>query len=393
MTSNSTTTLSFEAILTLAERESGGYGLADEGLKQRLAALIEWINERGPYTVDQIDAMRRQVQRLLANRLRLAADRRRYLAIAQEKIERPIFIIGFARSGTTLLHSLLAEDPEVLAPQSWHSHAPSPPPGAAPVCAGRIAFVQRAVEQWIDFCPSQSVLHPYVDKGAYQLIEDEELFTLDFRNAYPYHLYRVPSLEGMVILGSDTVSAFRFHREVLQHLQWNTGKDRWVCKGPSAQHHLDALFEVYPDALCVWPHRPLSDIYASHVALRAMVYDAIRGAPNDWASQARAHAQSMKAAFDRLMANSLIDDPRIMHMRFREVAADPIAAVRSIYQRRELTMSPEVESRLRRWLADPENQVDRYGRYPYSYEAFGLDKVWIQNLFADYGKRFGLEDD
>ena len=383
--------LSFETILTLAERESGAYGLADERLRQRVATMIDWINQRGPYSIDQIAAMRPQLQRLLVNRLRLAADRKRYPAIAGEKIERPIFIVGFARSGTTLLHSLLAEDPDVLAPQSWHSLAPSPPPGAMPVCAGRIAFAQRFVERWIDFCPTQSLMHPYVDKGAYQLIEDEELFSLDFRNAYPTLLYKVPTSDPMVLLGSDPAGAYRFHREVLQHLQWNTGKNRWVCKGPSAQHHLDALFEVYPDALCVWPHRALSDIYASNVALRSVIYDTISGRPNDWSNQARAHAQGMKAAFDRLMANSLIDDPRIIHMRFRELASDPIAAVKTIYGRRGLAVSPEYERRLQLWLSDPENHSDRYGRFPYSYEAFGLDRKWIQELFADYSKRFGLE--
>jgi hypothetical protein len=384
-------TLSFESILTLAERESGAYGLADDGLRHRLAAIIAWINERGPYTADQVAAMRRQLQRLLVNRLRIALDRKVYCAIAREKIEQPIFIIGFARSGTTLLHSLLAEDPDVLAPQSWHVLVPSPPSGAAPVCSGRIARAQRAVEQWIDFCPTQSLMHPYIDKGAYQLCEDEEVFTLDFRNAYPYHFYKVPTLDVMVVLGTDQLGAYRFHREFLQHFQWNTGKSRWVCKGPSAQHHLDALFEVYPDALCVWPHRPLAEIYASNVALRAVIYDTINGRPNDWSSQARKHAESMKAAFDRLMASSLIDDPRIVHMPFREVAADPIAAVKKIYECRGLAITAQFESRLRVWLADPENQVDRYGRYPYSYEAFGLDKKWIEDLFSDYSKRFGLE--
>jgi len=70
--------LSFEAIFTLAERESGAYRLADDGLRQRVAALIDWINQRGPYSVDQIDAMRRQVQRLLVNGLRIALDRNQY---------------------------------------------------------------------------------------------------------------------------------------------------------------------------------------------------------------------------------------------------------------------------------------------------------------------------
>ncbi len=98
--------LSFETILTLAERESGAYGLADSGLRQRIAALIDWINQRGPYSIDQIAAMRRQIQHLLVSRLRIAADRTAYAEIAAAKIERPIFVIGFARSGTTLLHAL-----------------------------------------------------------------------------------------------------------------------------------------------------------------------------------------------------------------------------------------------------------------------------------------------
>ena len=137
-------------------------------------------------------------------------------------------------------------------------------------------------------------------------------------------------------------------------------------------------------------HRPLGDIYASNVALRAVIYDTISGRPNDWSSQPKGHAQSMKDAFDRLMASSLIDDPRIMHLPFREVSADPVAAVKKIYDRAGLPVTSEFEKRVRAWLVDPENQVDRYGRYPYSYEAFGLEKAWIEDLFADYSKRFGL---
>jgi hypothetical protein len=385
--------LSFEAVFTLAERESGAYGLADDGLRQRVAKLIDLINQRGPYSVDQIDAMRRQVQRLLVNRLRIALGRKQHPGISEEKIERPIFVVGFPRSGTTLLHSLLAEDPDVLTLRSWHFFAPSPPPGAAPVCSGRIALAQRAVEQWLDFCPTLLQMHPYSDKGAYQLSEDEEVFAFDFRSASPIHLYKVPTLDvAMVMLDSNPVEAFRFHREFLQHLQWSTGRSRWICKGPSAQVHLDALLKVYPDALCVWPHRPLEDIYASDVTTRATVYDTINGRPNDWSGQARAFAERMKAAFDRVMASSLIDDPRVMHIPFRELSADPIAVIRKIYERRDLAPTAEFERRLHAWLADPENLVDRYGRYPYSCEAFGLDKKWIEDLFADYSRRFRLKD-
>jgi hypothetical protein len=383
--------LHFDDILLLAERESGAYGLADEELIGLARGLVDRFNARGPYTDQQVAAMQRQVLRMLAGRLKLLLDRRRYPGIAEERIERPVFIIGFPRSGTTLLHALLAEDPDVLKIQSWNLLSPSPPPGAGPVAAERIAYAQREVERWMDFCPAQKAMHPYIDKGAHQLCENEESFSLGMHNAYCYYYYDVPTLEPADTMGFDCAAAYRFHRELLQHLQWNTGKTRWVLKEPGAQMHLDALFEAYPDALCVWAHRPLVEIYASNVALRAAVFDTIRGRPNDWTSQPRQMVQNMKAAFDHLLASDLIRDPRIVHLPFRELADDPVGAVRKVYGRQGRALSREVESRMQAWLADPENAVDRYGRYPYSYEAFGLERDWVEELFADYSRYFGLD--
>lgn len=383
------TGLQFEPIMARAVRESGAFGIRDAGLDERLRAMLDWINARGPYTPDRLDAMQRQVHKLLVARLQMALDRQRFPQIAEERIEQPIFIIGFARSGTTLLHSLLAEAPDALALQSWNVVSPSPPPGAGPVAQGRLASAQRAIEAWMDFCPGQRPLHPYIDKGAHQLCEDEELLTLDFRYAYPYYLYEVPTLEG-VLLPNDQRGAFAFHREVLQHFQWNTGKSRWVCKSPAAQNHLDAIFDVYPDAKCVWAHRKIADIVPSLASLSAIIYDTISGAPKDHSGWARGLAEGMKAAFDRLLDNALIDDPRILHMPFREIAADPLAAVRRIHDWAGLPVTAEFEKRAGAWLADPDNRVDRYGRFPYSCEALGLDEAWLEELFADYSKRFGL---
>jgi hypothetical protein len=383
------TGLQFEPILARAERESGAFGLIDAGLRSRVTAMIDWVNERGPYRPDQIDAMQRQIHKLLVNRLLMALDRQRFPGIAAETIERPTFIIGFARSGTTLLHSLLAEDPEALALQSWNVLTPSPPPGAGPIASGRMASAQRAIEGWMDFCPGQRPLHPYIDKGAHQLCEDEEMLTLDFRYAYVYYLYEVPTLEG-IVLSTDQANAYRFHREALQHFQWNTGRNRWVCKSPAAQHHLDAIFEVYPDARCIWAHRPISQIVASIVTLSTVIFDTIGGEAKDPSTFARGLAEGMKAAFDRLMANALIDDPRVMHIPFREISGDPMAATRKIYRWLDLPVTGEFEGRVQAWLADPDNRVDRYGRYPYSYESVGLDQQWVEDLFANYSKRFGL---
>jgi hypothetical protein len=49
--------------------------------------------------------------------------------IAQEKIERPLFATGEARTGTTLLQALLSVDPNGRALRVWEVMYPSPPPG------------------------------------------------------------------------------------------------------------------------------------------------------------------------------------------------------------------------------------------------------------------------
>jgi hypothetical protein len=382
--------VSFDIILGLAEREVGVYGLPDEGLLKRVRDLVDWINGRGPYSRDELRDIHDQIRRLLATRLKLLNDRRLYPAIADERIERPIFVVGFARSGTTLLHSLLAEDPAALAPQSWHMYVPSPPPGAMPVVPERYDFAQRQVEHWMDFCPAQKPMHPYIDKGAFQLIEDEEVIALDFRNTYCYHFYKIPTMSELLWLDADPAECFDFHHQYLQHLQWNTGPKHWVCKGVTHQGNLRALFDVYPDALCVWAHRPMVDIYASIALLAASIYDTITGRPGDLKQSARVIAEGMKAGFDQMMADEMIDDPRLVHISFNEITADPVAVVRQLYARTDRSVSPEFDQRMRAWLQAPENRVDRYGRYPYDYEALGLDRQWVEHQFREYSERFGL---
>ncbi len=67
----------------------------------------------------------------IVNRLNYVNDRKLYPEIAEQKIVRPVFIIGFPRTGTTILHDILAQDPDSRAPLTWEVTFPSPPPEAS----------------------------------------------------------------------------------------------------------------------------------------------------------------------------------------------------------------------------------------------------------------------
>jgi hypothetical protein len=135
----------------------------------------------------------------------------------------------------------------------------------------------------------------------------------------------------------------------------------------------------------------MGEMFHSFMALTAMVWDTLTGRPGNTFEHAKELAEGMKAGFDQMLASDLIDDPRVMHLPFRDITADPVKVIRGIYGKVDREVTPEFESRVRAWLAAPENAVDRYGRYPYSYEKLGIERVWVEELFAGYSRRFGLD--
>ena len=379
--------LSTSALIDSARYVSGCFGAIDPGLAARGGRLVEWLNDQPPLAAERKAEVELQLRKLLATRLRLAADRARLPGIAQERIERPVFVIGFGRTGTTLLHSLLAEDPELQAPLWWHSHAPSPPPGEVPVVPARIEQAGQDLDRMLHLAPGLLTLHPYWDQRGLCPIEDEEIFTLDFQNAYPTLLYRVPAL-AMLLDAHNAGQAYGFHRQFLQHLQWNQPPRRWALKGIYHQFALDALFAAYPDALCIWPHRDPLEVHPSILAITSVLYGAITDWAMDFRALGPAFVDSISQSLAATLDNPLVDDPRIVHMRFEDVVADPVAMIRRAYGQWGQAVSPAHEARMRQWLANPANRPDRYGRYTYALEPFGLAEADIERAFRNYRQRF-----
>jgi hypothetical protein len=386
MTVTRTEPVSLNEVVSAAGSTEPPDSLGD-GLRARLLSLLDVVNTAPPQGQLRSDAIA-DISGVLRRRLQLEADRSVHPEIADERIVRPVFIVGLPRTGTTLLHSLLSSEPGARAPRLWEVRNPSPPPGASGIDQERMALGDADARAWCELVPGMLTAHPYFDLGGWTPVEDEELLTLDFQNAYPTWYPRLPVLLQGVSSGDPAV-AYAFHHRFLQHLQWRRPTSRWVLKGTTHQFTLDALWAEYPDALCIWPHRSPGDSLGSLLELQSMTTEAIVG-PIDRPALARIVLDRLRAGFDAVLSSPVMADDRLVHVRYPDLVADPVATIQQVYHRWDVEISGAFEESMRSWLADPAHRSDRHGRFTFSLDSFGVSRDDINALFVDYRERFAL---
>jgi hypothetical protein len=378
-----------QRLLDTACRETGIPSFGDEGFREPLRLLLRALQSEGRLTLLGRIAARADIAGLLATRLRLEADRKEYPAIADEVIRRPLFVVGLPRTGSTLLHHLLAQDPGGRVARAWEVMEPSPPPDRARYeTDARIGRAARRLTWFDRIAPDFRRIHPL---GAELPLECIAIMSASFASPRFHTTYHVPSYQAW-LAGADLYPAYDFHRRFLQHLQWRAPAGHWVLKAPSHVFGFEALFATYPDAVVVQTHRDPLTVLASVASLTLV----LQGAFTDHLDLAEIGAevtQRWSSGLERAMQarrDARVDE-RFVDVRYQEMLRDPMAIVRRIYDRFGMTLSVEAEARMQRFLA--RHPKDRHGAHRYSLSAFGLDARDLRPRFKSYCERFGLESE
>jgi Sulfotransferase family len=375
-------------MLRAAEAETGLHDYGDSTLPERFAIAVDHLNGLGMNADGAGQAV--QVCRwLLTSRLEFIEDRNRY-PIGDEVVEAPMFVTGEPRSGTTLMHALMAVDPGARVLRFWEVMYPSPPPGIAAADDDRR---DRADADWREInakMPKWLYSHPYNDMLGDGLPEDERTWAFDFRVMTPTAWWRVPMQSLVGGLPTDAAAQYRLHKAMLQQLQYHRSRKYWVLKGFHG-FRLKELFETYADAFMVWLHRDPVQVAASRTMMMADIMDGIVG-PVDLHAEAKKHLEMTRASIANTMSNPLVDDPRILHIRYTDFITDPVAAVRRYYTFCGRELAAEAESAMRAYLAN--NRGDRYGKFTYSTQLLidiGEDLDALHAEFRPFRERFGVE--
>jgi sulfotransferase family protein len=380
-----TAMLDATALLRRAQEQTGLSDFGDETLPERFGLAVDHLNSVG-LDGDGQRAAENVCLWLLTSRLQVFEDFKRY-PIAEEKIEKPLFAIGEGRSGTTFLHALLSVDPNGRSLRFWEVMYPSPPPGLAGPDDPRRA---KADEDWRDINTRMArwlVLHPYNDMLGDGLPECERTWAYDFRVMTPTAWWRVPMKIKSSGFPQDPAAQYRLHKMMLQQCQYGRPKKYWVLKG-FHQSRVGALLDAYPDARIIWTHRDPVQVIASTVMLMGELDEMLDG-PVDWKELARGSLEGLSAGYVQRLNNPLIDDPRIHHVRYQDLVADPIGTLRAFYQKYDVPFGPETDAAMRNYTAN--NRSDRYGKFRYSTDILNTDIEALHERFAPYRERFGID--
>jgi hypothetical protein len=350
--------------------------------------LTETISKDFDLTYTGWREVRRVLIHHLLNRIAIHDHLQNNPDVLQQRIPRPLIVTGQPRTGSTMLQRLLAQDANCHSLTFWKACRPVlPAQTETPDSDPRVAEAESYLRWFHKLAPQCNSIHPM--HPTYP-----EECTLLLRNTFvsmAFLVYGPVERYGEWYWSVDRHPAYRDYRCQLQLLQRHDPGKRWILKAPAHVNSLASLRAVFPDACIVQTHRdPLKTIPSVCSLIATM-----RGVVSDRVDPCQIGQSCLRDHDVRLTVGDRererMDPAQFFDVHFNELMQDPIEAVRRIYEYFHFPYTAAFERRMRTWLT--ENRREKHGRHRYQLEQFGLTPHQVQESFADYCRRYGVEPD
>ena len=380
--------LSPERLHRLASKQTGLTDFGNPSYRVGFDKLLASLNQEANLTPLGRIIATEEVLTALTNRLQLEAYHQQHPEIGAGPIRSPIIMMGMGRSGTTILHELLALDPRNRIPATWEVDMPFPPPEKASYDSDpRIDIIQKRLDRTDSIIPNFKSIHRM---GARLPQECVRITTGEFASMIFGVTYEVPSYANWMLEEADLAPAYEYHRRFLQLLQWKCPAERWVLKSPGHLWSLEEMLAAYPDARLIQTHRdPLktaSSLSSLISTLRAMGSDAVD--PAAIAKQWMRWNTAGVNASARARQDGLIAPDQVIDVSFYEFMDAPLEQVQRIYDFFELELSPHVRTRMQDYLNT--HTADQHGTHRYDFHDFGLDLAEERERVRPYQEYFAV---
>jgi hypothetical protein len=362
-----------------AARRTGLTEFGADDYADGLAVLLDSCAAEAGFTPLGAKAQRSFLRGVLSARLFSEAAWRSHPEHAQVPVERPVFITGLPRTGTTALHRLLAADPASQGLEMWLAQVPQPRPPRRTWPGNPVfQYIQAGLSRHHEEHPEFMGVH-YM--AADQVEECWQLLQQSMRSVSFETLAYVPGYSAW-LRGQDWTGAYLRHRGNLQVIGLHDSGRRWVLKNPSHLFALDALLAAYPDALVIQTHRSPRTAIASACSLAAH-------ASAGWSPAftgtviGRTQLDLWARGLSLFTAERARHDPARFHdVRYDDLVADPAGTVEAIYERFALPLSGAAADAIRSLAAA--SRAGGESAHRYTLGEFGLAGEEVDERFGAY---------
>ncbi len=239
----------------------------------------------------------------------------------------PLFVIGHWRSGTTMLHNLLARDPAHTFPRAYQAFVPT--------CflLPRMKLFLKLLRKWTDLKvrPMDNVVfsfdEPWEDEFMMLALTGQSPYArvLFPRRLGPDNGYRYPDLGPGKRQWQQA-----FHR-LLQRLTLLEPK-RLVLKSPPHMGRLEALLELYPEAKFVHVVRHPYSVFPSNLRVWRDAFALSFLQEVDENQVTEMVFSTYIQLFERFFrARDRIPHGNLVEVRYEDLVANPLETIEEIY--------------------------------------------------------------
>jgi len=315
-----------------------------------------------------------------------------------QPVNKPLFIIGNLRSGSTFLHRLLSRDETFTSLTTWDIYlTPS--------------VIQKKITQFVSRLDSKyfnRILHRILYEfdrrtlgtfkihpiSFFQPEEDENIhlhiwdgffvtFLFPFADEFPNYQHFDEALSP-----EHKRRIMGFYKSMLQRHLYATGKTHYVAKAPAFSAKIETVVEFFPDARIIYLARNPLDMLPSTVS---------------WINYSRRVFTDPGAGYFYL--DEIVDftqhwyrhplhyidshpSPRYLILKYDDLIQRPEDVIRRFYEQFGYPDKPGLEKIVDEAVRDT---LSHRSDHTYSYEEMGFTRTQIIDLFADIFDRFGFD--
>ena len=383
---NQTSDLTVEHLMDIAVVRSGLKDFGPDQFIMPLSVLLKSMREEADLSSSGLKAQSERLINALISRLRKTDLIKSHPEVLDEDVRIAGVIVSLPRTGSTMLHRLLASSPKLTATKWWETIFPLPFPGDEPSdVSARVSAAESLVEKILSAASNFESIHPL---SATAFDEELTLIEQSFMSNMPESMMYVPSY-GEWLLEADQTHAYEELLDYLKILQWQfpeRQKQQWILKSPHHLTSIQTVLKLFPDAVIINTHRDVSKVMPSWYSMVGSLTEADSDADSIKTKQAEHWSWRLEVTLREFLQVRRDSVERFVDIGYGELMADPVQVCRDIYDAIGCPFESEDKMAFVNHVND--NKRDKRPTHTYQIGEFGVSEKQIKDRFSFYTNEF-----